>query len=240
MHGLFSSTLLSWPLRLIKMKKHILYILLMAGLVNFSCKNQGINNIDIENHEMSDFWEAICKSKDHQDYISFLNEFPDSEHFETALTRYIEYKKNYFDTVPHPTWDCFRNCIKIEVDSIGGTLFENDSISLTTLRKAVLNQLINPNDDQYLPEKKIVVDDSGVERAISKGFLYVIIRHNYPSILKTVTIELKKAIDDYKGYLSLNWYNKPINKISQAELNYLESVCRTWYFFDKFDFYRDG
>ncbi|OQY02532.1 MAG: hypothetical protein B6I20_06880 [Bacteroidetes bacterium 4572_117] len=153
------------------MRNYLLYILLIICSQFALCKDQSTNTKDIENYDISEVWESISKSKDHQVYISFLNDFPYSEYFDTALVRYFEFKQNFLDTIRLPDWDCFRDCIKVEVDSVGGILFENDTINLQTLRKAVLNQLINPNHDRYLPSKKTITDDTGVEREISKGFI---------------------------------------------------------------------
>jgi len=217
--------------------KYLLIIFFFYCIAFFSCKNSQNSNSEFENNEITDSWDLISDSKDHRDYIRFLNDFPDSEYFDTAITRYIKFKKIFCDTVLPPAWHCTRNCIKIEADSIGNILFENDSLDLINLKTAVLNQLINPNDDHYLPEKVEIVDDTGAKRMISKGFIYVITRLKNPSSLKNIVIELKKAIEEYKGYLSKKWYAKTINKLSKPELKNIESVIRTKYFFDKFDFY---
>lgn len=206
-------------------------------LILFSYCNHSVSNLESQSQKINKYWDSIQHSQDHYDYINFLNDFPDSKYFDIAITRYIDFKRKYEDTIKRPAWDCFRNCVKVEVDSIGNVLFENDSLEFVNLRAAVLKQLLNPRNEEDLPEQVEIVDSKGVKRTVSKGMIYVITRFKLPSNLKKVVVELKKAIEDYKRCLSVEWYDEPIYKLNESELRNIESAIRTKYYFDKFDFY---
>lgn len=191
----------------------------LFGIFLFGCSNK--ENNPIAEKSFSDEWDSIKFSTNHHDYMRYLLVNTESIHFDSAVTRYFKYEKEYLDTVGRRLWTCHNDCISIFVYKADSIMFEHEPYPIEQLREKSLSLLLNSGSVEELPSMSEVKDNLGQVRTVSNGFFYVSILPDSISGLQQSIIEIKKAIADYKNELCLEWYNK---EYALLESNTKESV----------------
>ncbi len=207
--------------------KRILY-LLVIGFVTFSCQEQSIKSINKDNIAYIDSWPTIENSTDHYDFIKFIIENPESDNFDTALYKHLYYRDKMWDTIPPPPCDCFRNCISIEVNKKGEILLDGRRFNKDSLRISLLNFLINKEEKHDMPLKMEITDFNNTKRLISRGRFEVSYYNVSYDTLQNIVIEIGGAINNYKSYLSNDWYSKDYSYLDSINKKFLDSYfdCR--------------
>lgn len=202
-----------------KMTRMFRLLLIIFSLVIYGCEySPNKNQVDNQN------WSKVRESDDFLDFISFMRENPESNHFENALNLYFEKRELYWEENMPPHSDCFNNCGQFIIDSLGEISFENSMIKNDSLRGYLLKFLINEKNKVNWPNKSTITDSKGINREITKGAFELIFDKNQTKNLKTIVSTISYSFEDYKEYLSSEWYNKKFGKLNHDEKFLLDSL----------------
>jgi len=176
----------------------------------------------------------LLESDTYWDYSKFIQENPNSVHFEEALQKYLFLRDcTMFIMGRHNDLEIVTNIN----DSVylDGLIFPLDSVKIKCYQYltkqgywkdyyGLTQESINP-----FTNKTITISEGGFDiEVISDSTPY---SHSQ----KTV-IEVVKAIEKYKNYCSLEWFKKDLSLISQDEKTFLDSLLGYRLEFMNFDY----
>ncbi len=198
-------------------------ILLFCVILMNSCYQK---NGDRSTNSDIEAWDSVKSSTNYYDYFSFIIGNEDSRYFDTALIRYFKYQEILFDSLGPPMWDCFDRCISVVFTKSDSILFEDEPILVDDLNKKSLTYLINENNDEWMPEQKLVKDKNGYVRYVSNGFFYLQtdLVSNYK--LKKGINEIKLAYKNYKNYLSEKWFRVKFDKLDRDNKELIDTLVK--------------
>lgn len=198
-------------------------VLLFCMILMISCSQK---NSDNSTNSDIEAWDSVKSSTNHYDYFRFLINNTDSRYFDTALIRYFKYQELLFDSIGPPMWDCFDRCISVVITKSDSILFENEPILIDNLSKKALSYLKNENNDEWMPEQKLVKDKNGFERYVSNGFFYLQTDLESNHKLKKGINEIKLAYNDYKNYLSEKWFRAKFDKLDPDNKELIDNLVK--------------
>ncbi len=203
----------------IKMTQRIHFFILLSIFLT-ACQNPNPVDTFESNHLKLDPWKIIESSNDYFPYSNYLNHFPESEHFDSAIFRYQRFQKAEWDTTGYPIVDCLRDCCEVIVDSSGKITMNQQSIALHEVRQKAFLFISQRNFQGKKPDSKMLEDGRNT-RKISKGVFYIHISHSQMRISQQVVVELKKAEEDYRNRLSLLWDGKTFSHNNAVRQQFL-------------------
>ena len=173
------------------------------------------NQNDREKPSLTDVevWNSLKVSTNHFDYFHFMYNYPESKFFDTALVRYFKYQEKLYDSIGPPMRDGFTKCISVIVTKNDSVLFEHYPILMEDLNKRSLTYLINENNDEMMPDQKLVKDKNGLERYVSDGFFSLQTDLKSNDKLRQSISEIKLAYKNYKNHLSMKWFRVDFEKL---------------------------
>lgn len=198
-------------------------ILLFCMILMISCYQK---NSDSSTNSDIEAWDSVKSSTNHYDYLSFMINNTDSRYFDTALIRYFKYQEILFDSIGPPMWDCFDRCISVVITKSDSILFEHEPILIDDLNKRSLKYLINENNDEWMPEQKLVKDRNGFERCVSYGFFYLQTDLESNDKLQKGINEIKLAYKNYKNYLSEKWFKVNFDKLEPGNKELIDNLIK--------------
>ncbi len=192
---------------------------MIFSLVIYGCEySPNKNQVDNQN------WNNVKESNDFLDYISFMRENPESNHFENALNLYFEKRELYWKENMPPHADCFSNCGQFIIDSLGIVIFDDKVVNRDTLSHYLLKFLINEKNNVNWPNKRNIIDSKGNKHKISKGAFEIIFDKNQIKKLKSIFPIINNSFEDYKEFLSNEWYSKNFMDLEQDGKKLLDSL----------------
>lgn len=186
----------------------------------------GCNQKDGEKSSFTDIevWDSVKVSTNHYDYSHFMYNYPESKFFDTALVRYFKYQEKLYDSIGPPMWDCFNRCISVMVTKNDSVLFEHHPILIENLNKSSLIYLMNENNNEMMPEQKLVKDKNGLERYVTDGFFYLQTDLKSNDKLRQSITEIKLAYKNYKNYLAQNWFKMEFDKLGFEKKELIDNI----------------
>lgn len=201
------------------------YIILIFFL--FSCGNSlKRTKQEVDHDNDSIVFKKIENSHDYRSFSKFILENPKSKYFKKALTMYHVKWVSYYDSIDMPILDCFQNCANIHIKANQEIAFEGQLIKHESLYDSLLVFLVNKDNAENRPEKKIVEDVYGNIHEISKGHIQLEYIIDSCEIIQDVAYDIKRALDSYKEYLSEDWYSQKLEKLSLTEKNQIDSLLQ--------------
>ena len=161
------------------------------------------NDLDIENASIADCLEIIQDS-------------PKSDVFQKALDRYLllTTSNNYCHVL-------FRKSLGVHILSEDSVILDGLYCPLDSVRFKCCDYLTTEGPWKGHRSKDIgLLSPSNLDSLyFSKGLLDVVIAGDSIAYgpVQTVFIEISKAINDYKEYLGLEWFDKQTNDLSYEE-----------------------
>lgn len=172
-----------------------------------ACNSNSIEAEETPQDPVEDLWLEVSNSKDHWDYVRFLNLHPESEHFDSALVRFLHYEGKTWEKNGPPVWDCLSNCAVVFSHNSDTILFEHEITSLDSLRKRAFAFISDTGGIGATSDIVKINDKGGHIRTISKGVFYLLPSDSLKN-LQRVTMALTFAIRDYKKMLAESWHGK--------------------------------
>ena len=187
-----------------------------AVLLFFACK-QEVKEVIIDQAEVE--WEKIKDTADHHPLLIYLNKYPESKHFDTAIIKYLDIQDKY-----EPPISCCYNCKAFYVNDEGEIIFSKNVIPLDSVKTYTFNYFYI--DDEYaFPRYR------NFNKEINKLYRAEIIRLNFkPLHLNNVQqcfIEVRKGILQYRDSLVRSWYNKDFHELDSLKQISINSLFET-------------
>lgn len=208
----------------VRLLQQLLGVIFLASLL--SCNNdvpKTTSELKTDSIQ-SNIWAQTRDTKDFIQIKKYIESYPETEHFDSAITLYFELQRQLFDSVGLPIWHCWRNCASIKIDSNSTIQFEDQDIQLNAIRGKALDFISNRDTSELGPEFKEFVDSEGSGHYYSKGHFSITTSENAKRELQQVIIELRSAISDYKRSLSQDWYNSAYQKLTMDQQTELDSL----------------
>ena len=195
------------------MKKHFPYLILI--LLTFSCKpkssKESITSKPII--ESNDFWE----------YAEFLQNNPTTAYFKEAFSRYLFLK----DSTRY-SGVCAKNNLDISPENGDSVLLYGLIYPIDSIRRKCFQYLTITNfwKNYTSFQKEFVNPDNNEIKYYSRGRFDITVYGDTISYdnLQTTVIEVVKGINDYKRFLSNEWYNKAIENIDRQQKSTIDSI----------------
>ncbi|PKG52279.1 hypothetical protein [Olleya sp. 1-3] len=188
-----------------RIKVSVLFILIFAT----QCKN--IEKKDVQERD----WDVVKTSRYYRDYATFIQNHPNSNNLENAISEYLFLKDSLSDFI-----GC--NRYNATIDTVNNTklLFNQSLTTIDSLRHLAFNYLKNANGAMEVSSKlkyKIRIPNTDVFDSISKGqFEFHFYKKHIPvTYLQPLITEISKGINDYKNYLSKKWYQTEYAKLEK-------------------------
>ncbi|WP_417591111.1 hypothetical protein [Owenweeksia hongkongensis] len=190
----------------------------LIGMISQSCGFQETQS----GHDQT--WHKAVESEDFFEYAHFIQEYPNSEHFNTALANYFSLREAYEDSAGVPLLCCLGNCGRLELDSNGRIMFEGEVILIDSLRSYALEFLINESQDPTMPSQKRLALFTGKPGYVSKGYFEIYLNQDSTGRNQIAITQVSNAIQDYKAFLSETWFNTSIKSLDEKRADYIDSV----------------
>jgi hypothetical protein len=195
---------------LIKKMRIILKLLPILILV-IQCKN--VEKIDLQESD----WALTKESRDYIEYLKFIQNHPNSINFNKALSEYLFLRDSISDFV-----GCERYNAKIDAIDNSKVLFNGYLKSIDSLRYFTLHYLINANGEMEVSSKlkyKVKIPQTTLFNSISNGkFEFQFYKKPFPvEYLQPILTEIKNGINDYKNYLSKEWYQTEYSDLTNEK-----------------------
>ncbi len=107
----------------------------IAVLLFFACK-QEVKEITVDQAEVE--WEKVKDTTDHHALLVYLNKYPESKYFDTAISRYLNYYDKYLNENEVSISCCF-NCKAFYINNEGEIKFSDNVIPLDSVRVYTFN-----------------------------------------------------------------------------------------------------
>lgn len=214
----------------VRLLKQLLGVIFLSSLGSCNNNFQETTTEHKIDSIQSNIWAQTRDTRDTRDFIQikkYIESYPETEHFDSAISLYFELQRQLFDSVGIPIWHCWRNCASISIDSSGIIQFEDQEIHLKSIRQKALDFISNKDTSEFGPEFKEYVDSEGSRHYYTKGHFSITTTENAKRELQGVIIELRSAISDYKSNLSFEWYKTDYQKLPKEQQAYLDSLFQT-------------
>ena len=180
-------------------------------------------------------WKATSKSTDFWDYSAFIQKYPESTLFDTALSSYFHVRDAAWEEDGMPIVDCFRNCADIRIMNDDNLLFENEKCKIESLRKLAFEFILNEEKDINKPETKsykIPGTNQDGEMNIGIFWIHIMNEKQQNHNVQRVVSELVKGINDYKNHVEKQWYGTNPSETSKAVIDSLNANRLFFWGFD--------
>lgn len=194
--------------------KPILYFI--VTLLFFACKQEK-KEVIIDQAEVE--WQAIKDTTDYKTLLVYLNKFPESRHFDTAIIRYLDFYNKY-----EPPISCCYNCKSFYVNDEGEIMFSDNVISIDSVNTYTFNYFYIDDEYAFPSYRKFNNEYNKLYRA-------EIIRLTFnPWHLYDVQqcfIEVRKGIIQYRDSLVRSWYDKDFHELDSLKQTSINSIFET-------------
>ena len=181
------------------------------------------NSKDLPSAE--DTWKEVQFSTDHNDYIKYIIENPESVYFDTAISSYFFYQQRFVETNYPPAFDCFSNCIRITLDPNCNLLLDGDKLEIEAISDIGFEFIAHRISKHEQPDEKWVISRSSEKRRFSKGSFILTLSSNCQD-LQTVIVQASNSIVRYKHYLANEWYGKEYSLLDTSSRYQIDSLTQ--------------
>jgi hypothetical protein len=211
-------------------KKIIFYVFTLLLL---SCQNSE----DKLSKKVNDNLLGIEESTNYLDFQNYLLEVPNSEYFEEAVRKFLEYRELHWDTTYPAPYDCFNNCADIDIFNSDTLLFEGEIVRLKNLPNLSYRFIKNDSELVEYPDFKKIIDKEGNDQLISKASFNLIFKPDSMSNLQEVFGILLKSLNKYRNELAENWYDTDYEILDTSKKSHLnrlfENRLMLWKYYKK-------
>lgn len=173
------------------------------------------------------------------DVKSFIETYPESAKFDSALHLYLSLEERLWDSIPPPPWHCVRNCIQILINEDGTILFDGEVVNQKDIKWLSYSFILNESMSELGPEKKHYFLNSGDTILFSKGVFEVVFKESVISDVQNVVIELREGVVKYKNHVAEKYLGNPYDSLENSEKQELDSVLVNRIIFTKYKEYLD-
>ena len=204
--------------------KNEIYILTLFLLLA-SCKN----------NESETEWQKIKESNSIETFQAYLIANPYSNH----LTEIIDSLRVLWKIETFKNWhrDCFGNCLSLTINKNGQLIFEGKTIEKKKLKEIIKYSILNPENLEFLPEKKLIELEGLGDFYVSNGFIDIVSEQGLTPKKHSEIIKLvKDSFIELRNEYSTNLFDKVFNKLNQQQKNTIETLVPIRIRFERYSF----
>lgn len=220
------------PLRPIKLSTYLCSLLVV--IVSLTQCHQDVA-ITIQKDEQA--WNELKGQKDFWVYSFFIQAYPHSTHFDSALQNYFQYRDLLWESDPPPPLCFMNNSTYVIVIDSSKVLFEDTITSIGSLRTKAFLFIRNKSQDPTGPTIRMYeVPGTDTTRLLSKGIFEFQIKPEAEStsIVQEAVIQVSLAIEYYKKEVAHDWYNQDYETLKPFIKASLDTILGRRLYFDKY------